>query len=183
MKRIIICLFLISIGNLYLSSQDLQIETGVGIVQNYLSEILPSEISKQGFIDYVFFHPDSYWLPENDQKIYVVCEEYSVINYEKKIMNINIMEPVDEEIVVIDILFPTIGFISGGKLYPQKSNFIRTYYLSRSTGELMILDMTRAMDYIATLPKTINWLKERIKYNDYYQSALIDLLEIRERGE
>jgi len=176
--RIIMVCLILFIHEAIISQDGISsFQNEIHIVNEYISELLQLEIMQQGTLGPRYFHPDYMSLPIFNEQVFIVCDYYTIQNVEKRKMNINKVFPKEEYVLLVEVSFPTIGFISDKKFYKQTSDLVKTYYLSNSTGDWLILKEVREGPYIATLPMTLNWLEYKNKYFGDYLGAYESLLE------
>ena len=132
--------FLISIMFTTLFSCIAEDHEAARIVENYLNEQIHSSVDDYYTVQ-SFYHPDLAFPPGENQLLRVVSDDFQIIDVSIENMNINIMDPKKEEIVVVTVRFETFCDVINDKL--RDSDFqTRKYYLSKHENQLLILNFT-----------------------------------------
>lgn len=147
------------------------------------SEIVNSYINQQLSVDVEdyytvldFFHPDIAFAPGDRTYIHVVALEHEIVDIKQEILNVNLINPENEEIITVSVIFKTLFDIEDGSI-TKSEYFKRNFYLSASTGELLILYFSEPFWKTVTLESVVKWAEKMKshsnKWNDLYNQIIV----------
>ncbi len=177
-RSILVVIIIFFVSNAFLSCQENNTKA-VGIVNAYLKKQLSSN-KDEYYKARNSFHPDLAILGGEIARFHVVSLEYTIVKERKEKMNIDLMEPKDEEITIVTVLFKRYCDIYNNEFIPEKKDYTRDYFLSESTGELLILDYSESMWETVSLGYAIQWasvMKNKSKEWSELYAKLITLQE------
>jgi len=170
-------LLILSIGlfcSYYLQSQSR--EPGE-IVSEYIDDQISVDLN-QYYSIWTNCHPDFSFPPGETEYIHVIDTNYSIINVRQEILNKNYMEPKDELITIVTARFQLYFSIVDNKYTVSEHNqYLRDYFLSNSTGELLILGVTDPLWKLSTMDSVYNWTIEHIEQSSEMRDLLIKIKE------
>ncbi len=168
-------IFLVFTNFFSYSGEEFQAEK---IVSNHIYKRLEAGIDYYyTVVDY--YHPDIAIPPGDKNSIHVVTSHFKITNIETMKMNINLMEPIEEEICVVTVNFETLGNVEDYIFSKESLIFSRKYYLSKSTGDLLILDYSDPFWKIASIQKTLQWVDKHDLADNRWHSLHDQLSELK----
>ncbi len=136
------------------------------IVEEYLNEQIHINLEDYYTVQ-SYFHPDLAFPPGENQLLRVVSDEFEIIDISIEKMNINLLNPKIEKIIVVTVKFETYCDVINDEL--RNSVFLtRKYYLSEYEEKLLILKFTDPKWKTTTLENAITWAEIQEARNSEY---------------
>jgi hypothetical protein len=132
----------------------------VSLVKNYVTAVGENILDK-GFIFQDFYHPDYMLLGEDHLNFVIVNRRFKVGNAYIVEMDVNMNHPGMEKLVAVDIEFDSIGQFDGfTKINFNREKWVKTFYCSKSTGKILLIDTSDNELMWCFCDSTLNWLIE-----------------------
>jgi hypothetical protein len=139
-----------------IGAEDKSIEQASAVAKDFISYSLENSLVRS-YDPRRFYHPDALWPGSDRLRIAIVCTDYRITDTKKQRLSVNMMEPKEEEIVIVTVSFPLLGIVSGDKLESRRGNATKVFYLSKSTGKYLIIDMSEPNTTLSTLDHVRVW--------------------------
>jgi len=154
----------------------------VEIVDSYLRKQLIVGISNYYTVQ-DYFHPDLAFPPGEIERLHVVSLKYKIVKIQRKRMNIDIMEPKNEDIIIVTVLFDRYCDIYNNKFVTADKNYTRNYFLSKSTGKWLILDFDDPPEKTASLEAVTYWVSEMKEKSKKWHELYTKLIALQEQQQ
>lgn len=130
------------------------------LVVDFLNELLFNQTENYYSIyqNDEYIHPDIAFPPGDRIQIHVV-KDFEIVEIQEKILNMNLMEPKDEKIIIVSVLF-NLHFDLEQEGIVSNQQVVINYYLSRSTGELKILHHSNTSWKLMLYDSVLIWLEQ-----------------------
>lgn len=167
-----ILLFIIVISNC--SANEKESET-INTVNEYFTYMINNSVG--GVYDpRIFYHPDAVWISGDRIRIGIV-RDYTIKKIETKVMDINIMNPKDENIDIVDIEIDVLGWVHWFQFIEEQERVLVHCFISYSKGKPLIIDISFPNYIFANIECAKEWLAYEIKKGNKNYKEVLERIE------